>query len=137
MNIAIISTSFHVKEMKIMKDEAINEAKKNNLNIELNLDLVGSLEIPLILDLVLQKNNIDGVVVLGIIERGETKHGLVMGQVVTKSIIDLQVKYSKPVGVGILGPEIEKEQMGSRLVPYAGAAVKALKDQLSIIASLK
>ena len=39
---------------------------------------------------------------LGIIERGETDHGLVMGQSVTKSVIELQIKHNKPIGLGIM-----------------------------------
>ena len=73
----------------------------------------------------LMRDDIDGAVVLGIIERGETAHGAVMGKSVSDAIIKLQLKYMKPVGMGILGPEIFPSQIPQRVVPYAEAAAKA------------
>ena len=45
------------------------------------------MEIPLSLDRVLANEEIDGAFCLGIIEKGETDHGLVMGQGVLKTIL--------------------------------------------------
>ena len=69
--------------------------------------------------------------VLGIIERGETKHGLVMGQAVISALIQLQLEKMKPIGIGILGPEILPNQIESRLLTYAKKAVEAVKVMLS------
>jgi len=76
--------------------------------------------------------NIDGAVILGIIEKGETKHGLVMGIVVHSAIIQLELETGKPVGMGILGPEILPKQIPLRLKPYAKRAVLALATMLTI-----
>ncbi len=72
------------------------------------------------------KENISGVVALGIIERGETKHGLVMGHTIMQTILNLELEFMKPVGVGILGPEILPSQIPSRLLPTAQKAVLAV-----------
>ena len=90
----------------------------------------GSMEKPLATKRLLERSVVDAVVVLGIIERGETAHGRVMGQAVIQSLIDLQLATNKPVGVGILGPEILPEQIPPRLAPYAEAAVKAVHAML-------
>ena len=68
---------------------------------------------------------IDAAVVLGIIERGETAHGLVMAQSVSNKILDIQLDHMKPVGMGILGPEIFPSQISARVEPYARAAAEA------------
>ncbi|GIS49399.1 MAG: hypothetical protein Ct9H90mP23_0710 [Methanobacteriota archaeon] len=47
------------------------------------------------------REDFDGAITLGIIERGETQHGLVMGQPVTRAIIDLQIKHDKPIGLNL------------------------------------
>jgi len=86
----------------------------------------GSMEAPLALDRALQREDIEGAIVLGIIEKGQTDHGLVMGQSVTKSIIDLQIKFGKPIGLGIIGPGAEPEHIEPRLEPHARAAVGAV-----------
>ena len=90
----------------------------------------GSMEKPLALKRVLKQAPIVGAVTLGIIERGEPAHGLVMAQAVIKSIIDLQLEMMKPVGIGILGPEITQDQIQPRLEPYARNAVLAVSSML-------
>jgi len=74
----------------------------------------------------LRDTRVDGAVVLGIIESGETKHGFVMAQAVINAIIDLQLEFMKPVGVGIIGPEILPSQIPSRVRPFARRAVQAV-----------
>ena len=72
---------------------AIDEASSNNWEVSEVVWVPGSMEAPLAIDRMLQSTEIQGAVVLGIIERGQTDHGLVMGQSVTKSIIELQIKH--------------------------------------------
>ena len=86
----------------------------------------GSMEVPLALERLLLREDVDGAITLGIIERGETQHGLVMGQSVTRAIIDLQIKHDKPIGLGIIGPGAEPEHIEPRLEPHARAAVGAV-----------
>ena len=79
----------------------------------------------------LQESSIDGAVVLGIIEQGQTAHGLVMGQAVMNAILDLQLNLMKPIGVGILGPDIRLDQIPERLETYAKNAVIAVHHMLN------
>lgn len=129
-NIALILGSFHKDQVEEMLDEARKAASELSLNIIAEIWVPGSYEKPLALKRLLMREDIDAVAVLGIIERGETKHGLVMAEVVMKKIVDLELEYMKPVGIGILGPEILPNQVPSRLRPYAKEAVKAVKEML-------
>ena len=129
-NIAIILGEFHKKEVTEMLNEARKVAKENNLKIIEEIWVTGSYEKPLALKRVLKKKNIAGAVLLGIIERGETKHGLVMGQVVMQAVVNLELEFMKPVGIGILGPEILPEQINPRLLPHARQAVLAVAKML-------
>ncbi len=124
--IVIILGSFHKQEVSKMLAEARKAAAENQLEILAEIWVAGSFEKPLALKQAFLKYNPDAAVVLGIIERGQTKHGLVMGQAVASAIINLQLEFLKPVGMGILGPEILPEQIAPRLLPYARAAVEAL-----------
>jgi 6,7-dimethyl-8-ribityllumazine synthase len=90
----------------------------------------GSIEKPLALKRLLMRDDIDGAAALGIIERGSTKHGFVMGQVVYDAIIRLQLEFMKPIGLGILGPEILPDQIEPRLRPYAKKAIEATAGML-------
>lgn len=131
-NIAIIATSFHKEHIKLMVDDAKKTAQGERLRVVKEVWVPGCYEIPLTLKRLFALDNIDGAVVLGIIERGETKHGLIMGIVVHSAIVALELETGKPVGLGILGPEILSKQIPSRLKPYARRAVLALKEMLSV-----
>lgn len=130
--IAIIATSFHEKSMKLMVDDAKKTAHDENLQVVAEVWVPGCYEVPLTLKRLLSQKNIDGAVVLGIIEKGETKHGLIMGFVVHQAIVQLELQTGKPVGVGILGPEILLKQIPARLSLYAQRAVLALNSMLKI-----
>ena len=105
---------------------AIDEASSKNWEVSEVVWVPGSMEAPLAIDRMLQCTEVHGAVVLGIIERGETDHGLVMGQSVTKSVIELQIKHNKPIGLGIIGPGAEPEHIEPRLEPHARSAVGAV-----------
>jgi 6,7-dimethyl-8-ribityllumazine synthase len=92
----------------------------------------GSYEVPLALKALLADGGIDAAVVLGIIERGETAHGLVMANAVMPKLLDLQLEHMKPVGIGILGPEIFPSQIEPRIRPYARAAAEAAIRMLAL-----
>ena len=124
--IAIVLGTFHKKEMDEMLAEAQKLAGELGLNIVEEVWVPGTLEKPLAIKRLMLRDDIDGVVVLGIIDRGETKHGLVMGHVVTQAIIDLQLEFMKPIGFGILGPEILPDQIKPRLLKFARAAINAV-----------
>ena len=126
MNIAIVCGSFHEKEVKMMLDWASDEASQHELTISEIVWVPGAMEVPLALERLLSRDDIEGAACLGIIEKGQTQHGLAMGQAVIQSIIDLQLNWNKPVGLGIIGPGAEPEHIGPRLEPHARAAVAAI-----------
>lgn len=128
--IAIIATSFHEKSMKLMVDDAKKTALGENLRVAAEVWVPGCYEVPLTLKRLFSQKNIDGAIILGIIEKGETKHGLIMGMVVHQAILQLELETGKPVGLGILGPEILLKQVPSRAKLYAKKSVLALKTML-------
>ena len=130
-SIIIVAGSFHKELVEQMVEEAKIVASENDLILEEVCWVPGSMEVPLQLKRLLLRESVDGAVVLGIIEKGETQHGLVMGQAVTKGIIDLQLASMKPIGYGIIGPGAKMEQINERLKPYARKAILAVQDMLS------
>ena len=126
MNLGIVCGSFHREQVERMLKFAIDEASSKNWEVSEVVWVPGSMEAPLAIDRMLQSNEVQGAVVLGIIERGQTDHGLVMGQSVTKSVIELQIKHNKPIGLGIIGPGAEPEHIEPRLEPHARSAVGAV-----------
>jgi len=126
MNLGVVCGSFHRKEVERMLEHAKDESSKKNWEIVDISWVPGAMESPLALERMLKRDDVHGAVVLGIIERGETDHGLVMGQSITKAIIELQIKHNKPIGLGIIGPGAEPKHIEPRLEPHARAAVGAV-----------
>ncbi len=130
-SIAIVAGNFHKEFVEQMVEEAKITASENNMILEEICWVPGSMEVPLQLKRLLLRESIDGAIVLGIIERGETDHGLVMGHAITNGIIDLQLASMKPIGYGIIGPGAKMELIKDRLKPYARKAVLAVQEMLS------
>ena len=131
MRIVAVCGSFHKEEVEKMLDFARDEASVMNAELTDVVWVPGSMEAPLALERLLVSEDVDGAIALGIIERGQTQHGLVMGQSVTRAIINLQIKHNKPIGLGIIGPGAEPEHIKPRLEPHdraAGGAVVAMKN---------
>ena len=130
-SIAIVVGSYHKESVEKMVEKAKAIASDNNLIVEEVNWVPGSMEVPLQIKRLFLRDSIDGAVVLGIIENGETKHGLVMGQAVIDSLLNLQLASMKPIGFGIIGPGAKPEHIEDRLLPYAENAVLALSEMLS------
>ncbi|RJU83220.1 MAG: 6,7-dimethyl-8-ribityllumazine synthase [Candidatus Poseidoniales archaeon] len=128
--IAIVCGSFHKEEIEQMLEYAKDQASKESLTITDVVWVPGAMEVPLAVDRLLADDEINGVACLGIIEKGQTQHGLAMGQAVIKTIIELQLVHEKPVGLGIIGPGAEPEHIEPRLEPHARAAVSAVVKML-------
>ena len=126
MRIAAVRGLFHKNEIERMLEFARDEASSKNAELTEIVWVPGSMEVPLALERLMQQDDIDAAIALGIIERGQTQHGLVMGQSVTRAIIELQIRHNKPIGLGIIGPGAEPEHIEPRLEPHARAAVEAV-----------
>ena len=129
-SIAIVCGSFHKNEIERMLAWAQDEASRHGLEIAEVVWVPGAMEVPLALDRLLSLAGIAGAACLGVIEKGQTQHGLAMGQAVIKSVIERQLVHEKPVGLGIIGPGAEPQHIEPRLEPHARAAIAAIASML-------
>jgi 6,7-dimethyl-8-ribityllumazine synthase len=129
-NIGIVCGEFHRQQVEQMLEFATETAQQNDLQIIEVVWVPGCMEAPLAATRMLERDDIVGVACLGIIEKGETQHGLAMGQAVIKSLIEAQLAFDKPVGLGIIGPGVEPHQIAPRIEPHARAAVQAISKML-------
>ena len=142
--INIICTSYHKPQIEKMLEIAKKTAKEENLENKDVFWLPGVLEIPYAIRKIHSMKHDDndfqhhGFVVLGIIEKGKTKHGKVIGQAVIKDLIKFQTgPNGKPVGIGIIGPGATPEQIEERLEMHAKNAVLAVSHLMKHIREWK
>ena len=109
-----------------MLDVAQEKAKLLKLNVKQICKVPGSYDMPIIVDILLKKKQIDAVVTLGAIIKGQTKHDEVIANSTAKSLTDLSLKYQKPVSLGISGPGMQERHAYARIRPVAERAVEAV-----------
>lgn len=123
--LAILAAEFAPAIIEVMIEEATREAATSGAEVVKVVRVSGAYELPLLADSLLANEQVDILIALGFIERGETQHGEVMGHVVHAALVELQLKYGKPIGIGIIGPGATQEQAEKRKVDYARSAVRA------------
>lgn len=124
MNIGMVAAKFHEEIMENMLEEAHERARLMGAAIVKVYRVPGSFDIPLFTKKLLERDDVEGVVTLGAIVKGETDHDQIIGFAVADELTRLSVEFGKPVALGITGPGQTYEQAASR-IPRAGDIVEA------------
>jgi len=79
----------------------------------------GTFDMPLVVEKLLKNEQIDVVVTLGAVIKGETGHDQVIANNTARLLSNLSLKYQKPVTLGITGPDMTLKQakQRSKIVP--------------------
>ncbi len=126
MNIAIVVAEFNNKVTSRMLSVAEEKAKLLKLNVKYICKVPGTFDMPIVVDTLLQKKNIDAIVTLGAIIKGQTKHDEVIAHAAAKYLAELSVRHQKPVSFGITGPGMMERHAYARIRPVAERAVEAV-----------
>lgn len=127
MNIAIIVAEFNSEVTSKMLELATEKANALKMNVKHTCRVPGVFDMPLLIDVLLQRKDIDAVVTLGAVIKGQTKHDELISNVTARALADLSIKYQKPVTLGITGPGMSDRQAHQRIRPVAERAVEAAK----------
>ncbi len=125
MKLGIVVSEFNYDITYLMQKKAEEHAELLGAQTEI-IKVPGVFDTPLAVKMFLNRDEIDGVAVIGAVIKGETKHDdLVINQAVRK-LVDLSDNYNKPVTIGIIGPGATHEQAVARLEEYSSRAVESL-----------
>ncbi len=126
MRIAIVTAEFNEEITSRMLDVALEKAKALKLDVRYLSKVPGSYDMPIVVDALLQKNDVDAVVTLGAIIKGQTKHDEIIANATAKSLTELSIRHKKPVSLGITGPGMQERHAHARIRPVAERAVEAV-----------
>ena len=126
MKIAIVVSEFNQEVTSRMLLVAQEKAENLKFKIIYICKVPGAYDMPIIVDSLLQKKNVDGVVTLGAIIKGQTKHDEIIAQTTASALTGLSLKYKKPVSLGITGPGMHERHAYARIRPVAERAVEAI-----------
>jgi len=99
--VAIISSSWHpdlCSDLIAGATRALEAAEVKKIKV---IYVPGSFEIPLAAQRAFE-DGFDAVVAVGLVLKGETPHFDYVCQGVTQGVMDVQLKFSKPIGYGVL-----------------------------------
>lgn len=125
VRLAIIVSEFNYDITYLMLQKAIDHAKLFNADIRMVFKVPGTLEMPLALENILARDDVDAAVVLGAVIQGATKHDEVVAHQAIRKMLDISISRNKPVGIGIIGPGATRAQAQERIEDYARRATEA------------
>ncbi|UAL08284.1 MAG: 6,7-dimethyl-8-ribityllumazine synthase [Candidatus Methanogranum gryphiswaldense] len=128
--LGMVAAEFNYDVTMMMIERAKAEAEFLDVQISKTIMVPGVFEIPLAVQTMLEKTDVDAVITIGAVIKGETDHDQIVISQASRQIADLSLKYNKPVAFGITGPNMTQLQAVDRIEKgrdVVDAAVKMLK----------
>ncbi len=126
MRIAIVASEFNREVTDIMVEKALARAQARGVRVTSVVRVPGTFEIPLVIQRLLERSDVDGAVAIGAVIKGETLHDEALMAAVPKALLDVQRETRKPIGLGITGPGMTSAQAMARVDKGADAVDVAL-----------
>lgn len=125
IRIAIAASEYHREITGAMLEQAQKEAMRLGATVQQTVRVPGVYDLPLAVQSLLKHSQVDAVVALGAVVKGETDHDQVITQATCQTLQELALAHQKPVGLGVTGPGETLAQAEAR-VDRAADAVRAV-----------
>jgi 6,7-dimethyl-8-ribityllumazine synthase len=125
VKLGIVVAEFNWPITSKMLDQALNHASTLNAKPIFVCKVPGAYDMPLIIQMLLEKSDVEAVVTLGAIVKGETGHDQVIANTLASKASELSLRYHKPVALGVSGPSMTWEQAAERAQEYAHRSVES------------
>jgi len=123
IRVALVVAEFNSEITSRMLTQALKRLGQLRIVTTYVCKVPGSFDMPLIVQALLEKEDVDAVVTLGAIVKGETGHDKVIASALAKQLSELSVRHRKPVALGVSGPSMTWEQALARAEEYANRSV--------------
>ena len=110
-----VVAEFNYEVTMLMMERAKAEAEFLGVEITKVIKVPGVFDMPLAIKKLLECDDIDAVITLGAVIKGETKHDEVIMAQAARKITDLALDYDKPVALGVTGPDMTELQAVDRI----------------------
>lgn len=138
INLAIVVSEFNRDVTVKMLDVAQEYLKKMTfVRMKFIFWVPGTFDMPLAINELVKREDVDVIVTLGAVIKGETSHDLIVAENTARIIADLTIKYDKPISLGITGPDMTFEQAMDRVKIVPIRAIDAVIKMSNRIKKLK
>ena len=138
--VAVIVSKWNPDITFTLRDGALEVLEKAGVSHDniLVYEVPGSYELPAAANLLMNKHpQLDGVICLGCVIQGETRHFEFICQAVAQGIVDVSLKHDKPVIFGVLTPDTmqqAQDRAGGKYGNKGEEAAVALLEMIDIMA---
>lgn len=135
MKIAIVVSDFNSSVTSLMLERARSHTELLGAEVCRVVRVPGVYDMPAVVKRLLKRKDVDGVVMIGAVIKGDTGHDDVVINAAASAGAQLAVQFEKPVGLGITGPGMTYEQAVDR-IDNARNAVEAVVRVARLLAEL-
>ena len=126
MRLAIVAAEFNREVTDVMVEKALSRAKERGIRVTSVVRVPGTFEIPLAVEKLLERADVDAAVAIGAVIKGETMHDEALMGAVPTALLEVGLRAHKPVALGITGPGMTDAQAIARVGRGADAVDAAL-----------
>ena len=137
IDLAIVVSEFNSEVTLRMLEKAKEQAAKLGARLTYVFYVPGAFDMPLAVERLLKKRNVDAVVTLGAVIKGDTRHDDIVAENAARLVADLSLKYGKPVALGVSGPGMTVEQAEERANTVPARAVNAAFNMVARLRKLE
>ena len=132
----LLTTEFNADITDAMRRLALETAKRVGATVVVDVRAPGVYDTPLLAKAMLARPDVHGVVVLGAVVTGQTRHDEVVAFGAARALTELALSSGKPVGLGITGPGQTRAQAKAR-IDRAAWAVESVCKQFTTLLALR
>lgn len=136
VRLGLLTTEFNRDITDAMRALALETAKRLGAKVVVDARAAGSYDTPLLAQTILGRRDVDGLVVLGAVITGETKHDELVAFEAARALTEVALRLKKPVAFGITGPGQTRAQAQAR-IERAAWAVESVCKTLSSLRGLR
>jgi 6,7-dimethyl-8-ribityllumazine synthase len=125
VRLGIVVGEFNYDITYLMLQRALEHAEFMGATVVEVLKVPGAFDMPLAIQKLLDMDEIDAVVTLGAVLKGDTDHDQVVAQHAARKMMDLALESKKPVSLGVSGPGMTRVEATERIEEYAKRSVEA------------
>ncbi len=115
MKIAFVVSEFNSEVTGPMEERARRHAETLGAEVSRVVHVPGVYDMAAVVKKLLKRRDVDGVVMIGAVIKGETKHDELIAHAIANAGVALAIEFEKPVGLAITGPGMTDEQAAARI----------------------
>ncbi len=126
-NFAIVVAEWNTAVTEALYNGALSTLKEHGVTNVIKADVPGTFELSYAAQKLAQREDIDAVICIGCVIKGETKHNDYISHAVAQGLTNVSLKYDKPVVFGVLTPDTQNKR---KIEPEDHSVIKVMKLRL-------